>query len=79
MNTLAQTFHDALVDSFPLGPDGKTPQYPARFCEWMNVADERAHGPCACHWAAPYGFVIEAGCSEHDGPVVHPLDRPEGW
>lgn len=64
MNEMAQTFHDALVDSFPRGPDSKTPQYPARFCQWMNVAD--AHPYCNCEWVSPYGFVIEAGCPKHD-------------
>ena len=66
MNMLAQTFHDALVGTFPIGPDGKTPQYPQRFCEWMNVADERVNGNCECQWVSPYGFVVEANCQEHD-------------
>jgi hypothetical protein len=65
MNTLAQTFHDALVGTFPRGPDGKTPQYPPRFCEWMNRVDNRVGG-CECQWVAPYGFVVAAGCPNHD-------------
>lgn len=62
----AAVFHDALVSDLPLGPDGRTPQYPPRFCDYMNVLDERARRACGCHWAAPYGFVVEADCPEHD-------------
>ncbi len=63
LSLMASTFHDASVGTFPRGPDGKTPQYPQRFCDWMNVIDPH---DCGCEWMAPYGFVIEAGCPEHD-------------
>ena len=67
MNVIAQTFHDALVDTFPRGPDGKTPQYPQRFCDWMNKIDDRVHcDEFECLWQSPYGFVVEAGCPKHD-------------
>lgn len=79
MNVLPQTFHDALVDSFPRGPDGKTPQYPYRFCEQMNIIDDRVRfAGCGCGWVAPYGFVVEAGCPEHDGPVSPAKDIANG-
>ena len=66
MDKIAQTFHDAHVRTFPLGPDGKTLQYPGYFWRMMNIVDTRAHQDCLCGWVAPYGFTIEEGCPEHD-------------
>ena len=66
MDIIAKIFHDARVGSLPLGPDGKTVQYPGSFCNMMNIVDKRAHQDCECEWYAPYGFVVEEGCPEHD-------------
>lgn len=35
-------------------------------CHIANLFDPRAHANCECRWYAPYGFVVEAGCPEHD-------------
>jgi hypothetical protein len=36
-------------------------------CHIANLFDERTHGGrCECRWHSPYGFVVEAGCAEHD-------------
>lgn len=43
----------------------------------MNVIDPRVwHDVLAidddiylCHWEAPYGWVVEAGCPRHDAPI----------
>ena len=66
MDNIAQTYHDENVRTFPLGTDGKTVQYPAYFCHMMNLVDKRTHKDCECEWYPPFGFVIEAGCPEHD-------------
>ena len=42
-------------------------EYSQFVCHIMNLFDSRAHRrECECAWVAPYGFVIEGGCSEHD-------------
>lgn len=40
-------------------------------CHIMNLFDRRVHRnndkePYECKWVAPYGFVPEAGCPDHD-------------
>jgi hypothetical protein len=41
-------------------------EYPPFVCHIMNMFDPRARRECECAWISPYGFVIEAGCSEHE-------------
>ncbi len=43
-------------------------QYSRLFCWLMNLVDSRVHDDADgwCRWVAPYGFVIDAGCSRHD-------------
>lgn len=42
-------------------------EYSPFVCHVMNLFDPRARRlECECSWVAPYGFVVEAGCSEHD-------------
>jgi hypothetical protein len=36
-------------------------------CLWMNSFRKPTCG-YACRWVAPYGFVPDTGCPEHDGP-----------
>lgn len=41
--------------------------YSDEFCYLMNILDPRVHrGNYCCEWVAPYGFVPEACCPEHD-------------
>jgi hypothetical protein len=46
--------------------------YPPFVCHTMNMFDPRVRyhrdrqDEWACEWCAPYGFVPEAGCPEHD-------------
>lgn len=35
-------------------------------CKIMNIIDVR-YWACECHYMAPYGLVIMADCSKHDG------------
>jgi len=41
-------------------------EYSLFVCHIANLFDERARGLCECRWISPYGFVVEAGCAEHD-------------
>lgn len=68
MHPALQEAHDLHVADFPTGPDGRAPQYPVWFCYAMNLLDGEANSGCGCHWASPFGFVIEEGCSIHDEP-----------
>ena len=67
MHPNIQTVHDMFLAELPVGPDGKTPQYPAWLCEALNLLDRRVGScGCRCSWNAPYGWVVEAGCPVHD-------------
>lgn len=43
-----------------------TAEYSGFVCHIANLFDPRTRAPCECAWIAPYGFVIEDGCAEHD-------------
>lgn len=46
---------------------GETVQWSEPWCDAMNDLDPRVHDDeFMCQWAAPYGFVPEAGCPKHD-------------
>ncbi len=66
MHPNIKAVHDMFVLEFPVGPDGKTPHYPAWFCSAMNLFGREANRDCECCWQPPYGWVVEDGCPYHD-------------
>lgn len=43
-----------------------SPEYSEFVCHVANLLDPRARAACDCEWVSPHGFVVAAGCPEHD-------------